>query len=249
MRGVITLACVLVLFTAGTGYTASPAPSAMVEKEIFGSDSDSGPLGGAAKSPEALKLEREITFTGVIVSAEGKRAMIRETRRGPNAGEEKSILKEGDEIKGMTIKEIGSNYLILAGQGKEVRLHLYSEAKQRPAPPPEPKAPELPAAEGEKVPAPTTPASPGAPTHEAAPAQPGVHPTPGPAQRARRPQPRNPQKTQTQQNAQQGTNAPSSNPFAEALKRAAQGGGQPTQTTPATNAFLDAIQRAQQGRN
>ena len=174
--------------------------------------------------------------------------MIRETRRGPNAGEEKSMLKEGDEIKGMTIKEIGSNYLVLLGQGKEVRLHLYSEAKQRPAPPAEPKVPETAAVEQGSAPG---QAPPGASGSGAKVSKPGAPSTPGTAERARRPLDRRTQPPSAPGSTEGGKpTGPPSNPFTEALKNAAQQqstqGAQ--QSVPANNPFLEAIRRAQQGR-
>lgn len=105
------------------------SPSPMVERHMFSPEPDRG---GSIKSPLSLKLEKQLVFTGVIISSQGKWAMIRgkEDIRG---GEARGILKEGDEIKGMVINKIGSNFLILTGQNKEVRLNLYHEGKSRPS--------------------------------------------------------------------------------------------------------------------
>ncbi len=105
------------------------ASSPMVEKHMFSPEPD---LKRSHKSPLALKLEKQVVFSGVIISSRGKWAMIREKRRKADS-ELRGLHKEGDEIYGMVIKEIGNNFLILAGEGKEVRLNLYHEGKQRPA--------------------------------------------------------------------------------------------------------------------
>jgi hypothetical protein len=104
----------------------------MVERHIFSPEPD---VTGSHKSPFSLKLEQELMFTGVIISSHGKWAMIREKGKEPDV-EVSGRLKEGDEIKGMAIRKIGNNFLILAGEGKEVRLNLYHEGKPRPAMPP-----------------------------------------------------------------------------------------------------------------
>ena len=121
------------------------ASSPMVERHLFAPEPDTQ---GTYKSPLAVRLEKELTFTGIIISSQGKWAMIRE--KGGKADREGSGLhKEGDEIKGLLIQQIGNNFLILAGDGKEVRLNLYHEGKSRPekpvgtdtAPMPEVKSP------------------------------------------------------------------------------------------------------------
>ncbi|MBW1850624.1 MAG: hypothetical protein JRJ15_04190 [Deltaproteobacteria bacterium] len=105
------------------------SPSLMVERHMFSPEPDRG---GSIKSPLSLKLEKQLVFTGVIISAQGKWAMIR-GKENIHGGEGRGILKEGDEIKGMVINKIGSNFLILTGKDKEVRLNLYHEGKPRPS--------------------------------------------------------------------------------------------------------------------
>ena len=107
------------------------ASSPMVERHLFAPEPDTQ---GTYKSPLAVRLEKELMFTGIIISPQGKWAMIRE--KGGKADREGSGLhKEGDEIKGLLIQQIGNNFLILAGDGKEVRLNLYHEGKSRPEKP------------------------------------------------------------------------------------------------------------------
>jgi len=128
MKKIIQLSLILCL---SCPLWALGASSPMVERHIFSPEPDGK---GSHKSPMTLKLEKELMFTGVIISSQGKWAIIRE--KGKRKDEEVSGLrKEGDEIKGMVIKKIASNFLILAGEGKEVRLNLYHEGKPRPAMP------------------------------------------------------------------------------------------------------------------
>ena len=116
-----------IFFPPSTAGASSP----MVERHLFSPEPDTK---GTYKSPLAARLEKELMFTGIIISSHGKWAMIRE--KGGKADREGSGLhKEGDEIKGLLIQQIGNNFLILAGDGKEVRLNLYHEGKPRPEKP------------------------------------------------------------------------------------------------------------------
>jgi hypothetical protein len=113
----------------------------MVRRHIF-SPEDEKPADKALgpRSEAAAKLEKEFLFTGVIHSPQGKWAIIRpknKIKREDAAWR----LREGDEIQGYHIDEIGSNYIILVSKDKPVRLDLYRGTKSRPAPPPEPEVP------------------------------------------------------------------------------------------------------------
>lgn len=113
------------------------ASSPMVERHIFSPTHDSK---GAYKSPMSLRLEKTLMFTGVVISSQGKWAIIRESGK---MKEEKvsGLHKEGDEIMGMVIKKIANNFLILIDEGKEVRLNLYQEGKSRPSMPMDSESP------------------------------------------------------------------------------------------------------------
>ncbi len=119
----------LISFSLFCPVSSVGASSPMVKRHMFSPEPD---LKRSHKSPLAMKLEKEVVFSGVIISSQGKWAMIREKKRKADS-EVRGLLKEGDEINGMVIKEIGNNFLILAGEGKEVRLNLYHEGKSRPA--------------------------------------------------------------------------------------------------------------------
>ena len=89
---------------------------------------------GAYKSLRTLKLEKELMFTGVVKSSLGDWAIIR-TRSERTDETSTAFRKEGDEINGMVIREIGNNFLIMTSDGKAVRLNLYHEGKSRPETP------------------------------------------------------------------------------------------------------------------
>lgn len=119
---------------------AEDAP--MIEKHIFSPDQQVEEPRKPGESPKTERLEREISFTGVIISPKGRLAMIKERRsfRTKDKGSNRSgLYKEGDEIDGMTLKEIGPNYIVLLREGKEVRIKLYKEGKKRPSPPAQPR--------------------------------------------------------------------------------------------------------------
>jgi hypothetical protein len=111
----------------------------MVEKHIF----LPGPEDVAeVKSPQAERLEGELLFTGVIITPDGKKALVQEKakgRRGVDQPAEGGLLKEGDAINGFSIAEIGPNYLLLSGEDGELRLPLYGGGKNRPEAPPVPE--------------------------------------------------------------------------------------------------------------
>jgi len=116
----------------------------MVQRHLF-SPEEENPADKALgpRSEAAAKLEKELLFTGVIHSPQGKWAIIRpknKTKREDSSWR----LSEGDEIKGYHVKEIGSNYIILVSKDKPVRLDLYRGGKKRPAPAVEPPVPLMP---------------------------------------------------------------------------------------------------------
>jgi hypothetical protein len=237
-RIAVLIGIALFLYFPGLSLGASP----MVEHHIFAPEAqeDATPEAVKEKSPEVEKLEREVSFTGIIIGPDGKRAMIREKAhsRGKEA-EKASLLKEGDEIRGMTVKEIGSNYLVLAGQGGDVRLNLFQEGKERPAPPPEARTVETPG-----LPPGTAPgaqqegATEKQPVHPGEPAKPQAAPKPTtPGQTPRTVPP-----AQTATPGQQGDN-----PFANALKRAQQQNLMEGRRN-VMNPFLDALRRSQSNK-
>lgn len=210
----------------------------MVEKHIFSPEKvEKVPLEDK-KSPAVKRIEREIMFTGVISSPEGRRVMLSDKVARPGK-RQSELYKEGDEIKGMTIKKIGGNFIVLAGEGKDVRLNLYQGEKIRPAPPALPKVAATPetsagsqagsssATAGEK-PAQKPGVKGSAPKPAGALVRPGTEkPIPGPSAEKAAPRP--------------------SNPFLEALKKAArnrsESGAAPSS---AGNAFLEAIKKAKE---
>ena len=214
----------------------------MVEKHIFSPEQvEKDPPLEDKKSPVVKQIEQQIMFTGVISSPQGRWAMLSEkvVRSGKTEPELHKVYKEGDEIEGMTIKKIGSNFIILSGKGKDVKLNLFQGTKVRPAPPALPEIAKTP-----------EPAAGGHSTSSSAAA--GKTPVQKPAVQGGA---RNPIRAQAGSTVKRPNPAPSaektaptsSNPFLEALKKAAKRGRVSGQgSSSADNAFLEAIKRAQQ---
>jgi len=111
----------------------------MIDRHIFlpespGEQKEESP---AVPAATGSALEKEILFSGVLVTPKGKQAIISENIKNDKT-KQKHVYKEGDQIKGMTVKEIGSNYVMIATKENTVRLNLYKGIKSRPAPAPEP---------------------------------------------------------------------------------------------------------------
>jgi len=144
MKGVevkhIVMTLGVLLLIAGAGYqSVSAEPPPMVQRHIFAPDQVLEQKADVAPPIDAAGLEKDLVFTGVLLTSNGKRVILSESgKNAKDTQKQKHIMKEGESIKGMTIKEIGSNYLILSSNETLVRLKLYSGIKNRPAPPPEP---------------------------------------------------------------------------------------------------------------
>lgn len=223
MDGISKVAAIfLASFCIGSGAIASE----MVDRHIFSPEKDMGkPEGKAsAESPKAKELKKTLNFTGVVIAPTVKYAMIKD-RRAKRDEQVPSLRREGDEIQDMTIKEIGSNYLVLSDKNGDVKLSLYQGDKSRPAPPPEPKPePE------EKKPAEKKPGD----AKAAKPA--GAKGTGNKGAAKKAPTVIKPATGKTAPKAGSG-----SNPFLDAMKRAKESG---ESATPSANPFLDAIRRA-----
>ena len=141
----VTIICCLMC----TGVHATSPP--MVERHVFtpAQESEKEAQLDPIKAVNPKELQRQVVFTGVIIGPKGKKVLVRETGNREPGNKTADIIKPmsygiGDQIKGMTIKDIGSNYLILAGQEGETKLNLYRGEKARPsapAPAPEPPSP------------------------------------------------------------------------------------------------------------
>jgi hypothetical protein len=194
--------------------------SPMAEKHIFTPDNIGEPKEEGPPAPviTASALEKEIRFTGVLISAKGKSVILTENAKKDKNGL-KHVLMQGDQIKGMTIQEIGSNFVLLAGKDNtRVKMNLYKGAKTRPAPVLAEAKPEMP----------TLQAPPGAPKTEKTPdAQP-------PGTTAVEKEMLSPFGGSSKGNApqQQSGEAPA-NPFADVLNKASQ----QNQAPIPTNAF------------
>ena len=212
----------------------------MVEKHIFSPETSVKEVPGKdVNSPAVKQIERKIVFSGVIITPQGRRAMIEE-KTGRQRKGSPELFKEGDEIDGMTLREIGSNYIVIASEGKDLKLNLYQGEKNRPAPPVLPKVVE--------------PTPPPATTVKS-----GVASAAGGKAPAKKPEAKGQTLKAKKQELPSGTNTSnvpsvkrrvpeSSNPFLQALKNAAkQRRESGTATNPsASNAFLEAIKRAKE---
>ncbi len=215
--------------------------SPMVKRHLFTPESETNKfLKGLQKSPLVEKLKKELIFSGIIKSSQGNWAMIRDRKARGRKGQQEAIKRyeEGDEIRGLLIKEIGSNYLVLTGEGSEVRLNLFQGEKRRPAAPPA---------------LPSTTAGAAARQSKSAPAAGGS--THRLQKSAADSSQKAAQLSKSAKNKAQGSSvvsptvksssAKTSNPFAEALKRARekrQAGG--NQAPDENNPFSQALRRA-----
>lgn len=134
MIRILALLGLVAVFSADVLCAGAPA---MVEKHIFTPEnvvsSTNEEAGPAAPVTAGASLEKELSFTGVLITPRGKQAIISENIKN-EPKKQKHVLKEGDQIKGMTIREIGPNYVLLAARESSMRLNLYKGAKPRPAP-------------------------------------------------------------------------------------------------------------------
>ncbi len=126
---VIYIIVYTVVFAAvsAAAFTASP----MLEKHIF---MPRGSLDQMAMLPDN-KIKKELVFTGVVISGKSRYAFIKTRIKKKNSELKKSIYKEGDEILGSVVYKIFPNYIVLLNQGNKIKIKLYSGNKKRPAPP------------------------------------------------------------------------------------------------------------------
>ena len=162
---------VLGLFMAfSTDVLCAGAP-AMIDRHIFTPDNiatTNEEAGLPAAAPSSAALEKELSFTGVLITPQGKQAIITENTKG-EPKKQKHTVKEGDQVKGMMVKEIGPNYVLLTAKESDTRLNLYKGAKLRPAPIAEPIKADIPQQIAQQ----------GAPKIEANPKVPSPNPTQG----------------------------------------------------------------------
>ena len=124
----------LFLFLSANSLLADKSP--MAEKHIFTPENVSDSREEAPSAPGVISsaLEKDVLFTGILISPKGRSVILSENVKNDKAGI-KHVLKQGDQIKGMTIQEIGSNFVLLSGkENTPVKLNLYKGAKTRPAP-------------------------------------------------------------------------------------------------------------------
>jgi hypothetical protein len=137
VKNIIMMLSVLLLNVAGY-QSASAEPSPMVQQHIFAPDQGLEQKAPPIAPVDVAGLEKDLIFTGVLLTPKGKQAILAETVKNEKGMQkQKHIMKEGDSIKGMSIKEIGSNYLLLSSNENLVRIKLYAGIKSRPIAPPD----------------------------------------------------------------------------------------------------------------
>ena len=142
MNGKYVLWGLFVIAAAGPSFAEMPP---MVDRHIFTPENATEHQPDAVPGPvDGSDLLKEIQFTGVMKTSKGKQAIIVESAKKDKKKKE-HIVKEGDSIKGMTLKEIGPNYVLIVTKENTVKLNLYKGTKIRPIAPAEPSLPEQPA--------------------------------------------------------------------------------------------------------
>ncbi len=207
----VVLALMLLTGASSSGLAAS---SPMVEHRLFtpGDEVLNASGAAAAQAVNNQKVEKELSLTGIVITPQEKKAIIRDNIKSPE-GSKNRFYHEGDQIKDMKIKEIQHTYVILASQDSTLKLSLYRGDKARPVAVPIPQ--ETPA---QKSPQPGTAAQ-NQTTPQPANAQPTAQspPLPAPAPNAgkgNQPAPSSPSPGPASE-------AQPTNPFTEALQKAA----------------------------
>lgn len=139
-------ACALMLILVALPPVSCVLASEMVTRQLFTPARERGAVinEGIGKSFQAERMRQTLSFTGVIISASVKYAMIR-NRRLELDEKARALYREGEVVQGMTLKKIGSNYVILANRKGDVKLRLYEGSNSRSGPPLESKPPGHPA--------------------------------------------------------------------------------------------------------
>jgi hypothetical protein len=128
--------CGLFVIVAASLSFAETSP--MVDRHIFMPENIAEQKQETVPSPvDGSDLLKDILFTGVMNTSKGKQAILAETAK-KDKNMKKHFVKEGDLIKGMTLKEIGPNYVLIVTKENTVKLNLYKSAKTRPIAPAEP---------------------------------------------------------------------------------------------------------------
>jgi len=136
VKGVFVFVCGLAaLMVCGSVWaSANPAADAdktlppMVTKHLLVPESDGSK---AAAGPAATS---RITFTGVLVSPQGKKVLLETGSASQDGASPASWYTLGDAVGPYTLQEIGPNAVVLQGSGETLRLPLYGTEKNRPQP-------------------------------------------------------------------------------------------------------------------
>ncbi|MGD9730867.1 MAG: hypothetical protein AB7U45_01690 [Desulfamplus sp.] len=120
----------------------SPEPD--ISSDTINSDSSSTPAisqsvnnsNDTQQSIDMLmqKVNREVELTGIVITPSSKKAMILYKGKGAKK-EAAKLYDEGTSIDDYLLKDIFSNYIIIAQNNQEVKLSLFKERSNRPEAP------------------------------------------------------------------------------------------------------------------
>ncbi|MBF0228194.1 MAG: hypothetical protein HQK63_01155 [Desulfamplus sp.] len=126
----------------------------MAEKHIFSPEPDGSNSSGIMGNPEGLpnnaqqsidmlmqKVKREIELTGIVITPVSKKAMILHKGKvaAPSSVNKQvpDLYESGSSIGEYLLKEVFSNYVVIAQNNLEIKLGLFTEKNNRPEQPKE----------------------------------------------------------------------------------------------------------------
>lgn len=136
--------------TAGTekdnsGDFEPGSPSPMVSHHIFSPlpDSETDSTRDITDTPEETlsreddrlleRAQKDLTLTGIVITPLSSRALIAPGSKKKSA-DAPAYFQKGAVVDGYLLKDIFPNYIIVSLDNKEVKLGLYRERRDRPAP-------------------------------------------------------------------------------------------------------------------
>ncbi|WP_148045639.1 hypothetical protein [Desulfosoma caldarium] len=116
-------------WAAGAAAATDEAQPPMVTKHLFAPERS-----GLDRSMTHGKTSARVTFTGVMRTEKGKKALLETGTASKDRASSAAWYGEGDTVGPYVLKEIGANAVVLEGNGENLRLPLYGPEKDRPQP-------------------------------------------------------------------------------------------------------------------